>query len=406
MPDTVARMFNPTHRYENICLPDCDTEPTVRWQRDIRGTTGLAVHDTLCIAAVDQGVVALQADGTPAWRFTTAGSFMLPTVGKQSVYVTSAGSTDDEYGYLHAVDIKSGTENWRFELTGKGSKTSPAVVGETVYVANGGSESLYALDADTGALQWSLDDIGPAYTSLAVVDETVYVGTQGRLFDDNDGAVYAIDTDTGTVQWRSATNDEIASPLTVTADSVYVGGKSGLVYAIDSDTGDKNWQYSTGDSVESSPAVVGGTVYIGSDDNSVYALDATIGTVEWQFETNSTVRSSPLVVNDTVLVGSTDGSIYALTAADGSKRWHLSLSNQDTSLFADHVSAGPVALEDMIYAANGETIYGLRTNEEAQHSSKPNQITASEKSQDCPSCQSDLSEYGNPNFCPECGAKQ
>ena len=400
-----VRMHNPTHRHEDIRVPAFKDGPTVGWETEVRGTRGLAVRDNTCIAAVDQGVVALRADGTPEWRFTASGSYTVPTVGERSVYVASADSTEDKYGHLHALDIESGSEKWRFELPGKGSKTSPAVVGDTVYIANGGSKVVCALEAGTGTLRWSVDDIGPAYQSLAVVDSTVYVGTQGRIFDDNDGAVCAIDADTGAVQWKLKTDDKIASPLTVTNGTVYVAGRSGSVYAIDSDTGNENWECTTGDTVASSPAVVGETVYVGSDDRSVYALDATNGTVEWRFETDSTVRSSPLVVDDTVYVGSTDGSVYALAAADGSERWRFSLEDEDTSPFAA-VSAGPVAMGGTVCVADRETVYGLSPTEGGRHSAEPNGITTAERSRYCSSCESDLSEYGSPNFCPECGAKQ
>lgn len=400
-----VRMHNPTHRHEDIRVPEFKDGPTVGWETEVRGTRGLAVRDNMCIAAVDQGVVALRADGTPEWRFTAAGSYTVPTVGERSVYVTSADSTEDGYGRLHALDIESGSEKWRFELRGKGGKTSPAVVGDTVYIANGGAEAVYALEAETGTPRWAVDDVGPAYKSLAVVDNTVYVGTQGRVFDDNDGSVCAIDADTGTVQWELKTDDKIASPPTVTNGTVYTAGRSGSVYAIDSDAGNKNWEYTTGDTVESSPAVVGGTVYVGSDE-AVYALDATIGTVAWRFETSSTVRSSPLVTDETVYVGSTDGSIYALAAGDGSKRWQFSLRKGDTSPFAAHVSAGPVAVDGTICVATTEAIYGLSSKAGGQHSTEPKRLISAEGSRHCSSCESDLSEYGSPNFCPECGAKQ
>ena len=62
--------------------------------------------------------------------------------------------------------------------------SSPAVVGETVYVANAGG-ILYALDVETGRERWTLQTGGPIWSSPAVVDGTVYVGS-------DDGFLYAI----------------------------------------------------------------------------------------------------------------------------------------------------------------------------------------------------------------------
>lgn len=72
---------------------------------------------------------------------------------------------------------------WRFQ-TGGGDVSSPAVVGEVVYVGSKDNH-VYALDAATGEERWRFQTGSIVRSSPAVVDGVVYVGS-------NDGYVYAI----------------------------------------------------------------------------------------------------------------------------------------------------------------------------------------------------------------------
>jgi len=93
---------------------------------------------------------------------------------------TNTGTAAEETGPTAAV-----TERWTFG-TGDAVKSSPAVVDGTVYVGSDGG-SVYALDAADGTEQWSTKfEMASVDSSPAVVDGTVYVGS-------DDGTVYALD---------------------------------------------------------------------------------------------------------------------------------------------------------------------------------------------------------------------
>ncbi len=112
-------------------------------------------------------------------------------------------------------------------------------------------------------------------SSPAVVGDTVYVGSsRGRL--------YALSTADGAEQWRFQTDGAVVSSPVVVDGTVYVGSYDGNVYALSTADGAEQWRFQTGDSVASSPAVVDGTVYVGSNDGSVYAL--TEGTLTPEIE--------------------------------------------------------------------------------------------------------------------------
>jgi outer membrane protein assembly factor BamB len=205
--------------------------------------------------------------------------------------------------------------------------SSPAVADGVVYVGSADG-FVYAFDALTGDLIWSRDLGYPVYSSPAVADGVVYVGC-----DDN--YVYALDaTNLGVILWRFMTYDDVESSPAVADGVVYVGSVDGYVYALDATTGLQIWNYQTWNSdsplpVYSSPAVVDGVVYVGCDNGYVYALDATnLGALLWRYVTwnqgsPSSVYSSPAVADGIVYVGCDDGYVYALDATTNDPAGHL-----------------------------------------------------------------------------------
>lgn len=132
-------------------------------------------------------------------------------------------------------------------------------------------------------------------------------------------------TETVTPRWEFVTDGSVRSSPAVIDGTVYVGSDDGSLYAIDAETGAERWAADTDGPIRSSPAVLGETVYVGSDDHAVYAFDTSSGETRWTFETDDKVRSSPMVSdgwdyvegNIPLAIGSNDGSVYLLTAVTG-----------------------------------------------------------------------------------------
>jgi outer membrane protein assembly factor BamB/tetratricopeptide (TPR) repeat protein len=224
----------------------------------------------------------------------------------------SGYSSDPEPDNLERVQ-------WQFDTSDE-VYSSPAVADGTVYVGSR-DESLYAVDAATDTKQWQFDTSGMVNSSPAVADDTVYVGSY-------DESLYAVDAATGTKQWQFDTSGEVGSSPAVADGTVYVGSYDESLYAVDAATGTKQWQFDTSGNVRSSPAVADGTVYVGSHDNSLYAVDAATGEQQWQFDTSGIVLSSPAVADGTVYVGSSDESLYAVDAATGEQQWQFDTSGR------------------------------------------------------------------------------
>lgn len=125
--------------------------------------------------------------------------------------------------------------------------------------------------------------------------------------------------------WRFETGGEVRSSPAVVDGTVYIGSNDGSLYAIDLVTGQQKWTFETGGPVVSSPAVLNDSVYVGSNDHNVYAVDSQTGDERWHFETNGRISSSPTVTDPEwyegglVFIGSDDGNLYYLNATTGEK---------------------------------------------------------------------------------------
>jgi outer membrane protein assembly factor BamB len=266
-----------------------------------------------------------------------------PTRASNSWPMRGANMANTGYQPQHPAPANDVTTHWTVE-TGHQVWSSPAVVDGTVYVGSW-DNTVYALDAATGRERWTYDTEGSVHSSPAVVDGTVFVGSW-------DNTVYALDANTGRERWSFATGQKVSSSPVIADDTVYVGSWDHTVYALNAATGRPRWTHGTGDWVRSSPAVADDTVYIGSRDDTLYALDTNTGRPRWTYDTGDWVTSSPAVADGTVYVGSRDDTVYALDAATGRKRW-----THDTG---DWVRSSPAVANGTVYVGSCDnTVYAL-----------------------------------------------
>ena len=231
----------------------------------------------------------------PEWTFPTGEPIWGPITVKDGIIYF--GSDD---GYLYAVDATSHMLKWKFQ-TGGAIRSKPAITDNLVYIASDDS-ILYAVSINRGDMVWKTQtgDPGPkrnpmfswndyqlgssgfdVFTSSPTVqDNIVYVGGT----DDN---LYAIDADTGHVNWKfhaETTMEGIRQTPVVGNGMVYFGDIFGNFYAIDIKTGNQVWAYPVPfyDAILSNQAtLVDQTIYV-SLLSSIVALDATTGMEKWK----------------------------------------------------------------------------------------------------------------------------
>ncbi len=186
-------------------------------------TDPTVANGLLYISNGNDTIYALDAThGTKQWTFET-GSIMesSPAVVNESVYV---GSFDEN---VYALDAKRGSLQWSFE-TDNGSYSSPMVLEDTLFTSS--QTSIYALNALNGAERWSFEHKNKSGDrSPVVVDDTVYIAG-------SDNELWALDVDSGTLQWTFDTNGYMTTLPVVVDNDLYFGTSEGTLYALTGDT--------------------------------------------------------------------------------------------------------------------------------------------------------------------------
>lgn len=286
----------------------------------------------------DENIYALDtADGTEYWsEHIDRPALVSAAIGDGIAYLAEGGR--DQSDAVTARDLSDGTERWRQEEPDLQTGT-PVLAEGRLYVP--GNDGIYALDAADGVQEWLTDGISTTGLSAAVSDGSLYVGARTGTGTDTDmdwqaetHALVALDTSDGSDRWVFDTESFVSSSPAVVDGTVYVGTESDALLAVDADDGEERWRFETGDSAPSSPAVTDhseGTVYIGSVDGNIYAVDTDEGEERWRFETDAPVISSPAVTADTLYVSSQDGYIYALATDNGEERWRFEIGERAIS---------------------------------------------------------------------------
>ncbi len=322
------------------------------------------------------------------------GNVTSPLYANGTVYY----ATDD--GYLNAYDAGSGALKWQFSSNTTfpvcssplfDPATNMVFFGTAGYDGSGVPSPFYALNASTGALEWSLILPWCEYGFPTLENNTLYVGMSREGYGE---ALYSIDERTGYVNWAHSTpgsvwgevvtdptintvftsvgnptpgveainattgalvwqynaptfggDDDIGAPLTLANGLIYANSKNGFIYALNESTGAVVWstQISALSNQDmSGPAVsINGTLYVGSNDGYLYALNASTGAVLWKFATTGPVYSSPAIANGVVYFASVDHNVYALDASSGSLLWTYSFGNQSYS--------SPIVVDGWVY---------------------------------------------------------
>lgn len=311
------------------------------------------------------GLFAVDADtGEEIWSFETAGYVTsAPVVSDGVLYVGTWGRR------FYAVDVADGSEIWSADVGHRMGSSSPVLAGDAVVVGTHGdgplvvsgpedeeefeAPAVLALDAGTGEERWRYDGFGEreAITSSpASADGRVFVGG-------DDGVLYALDAETGTVDWERAVGGHPDSSPAVVDGVVYHGTRdergdtASRLLALDAGTGDTVWSYGVADvSLRNSSAVADGTVYLAAStttacpavadgdgsctstsSGTLYAVDAESGAERWTVSVGTDTRPSPGVADGTVYVGCAGG--VTAVSTDGSRNWRVD--------FGEYVDSSP-----------------------------------------------------------------
>ncbi|MGW3209022.1 outer membrane protein assembly factor BamB family protein [Streptomyces sp. NPDC001135] len=216
-----------------------------QWIQTIRGSVSSSpavVDGTVFLSSSDGRVYALDAiTGTERWTHRAdAYESSSPAVGNGTVYFSSGD------GLFYAVDASTGAQRWT-QAADCSSSSSPTVANGTVYVGGLGDCLLYALDAATGTKRWTIAGLTDSWKpeddndDLAYFDDVLSspVVVEGIVhITSHDGEMlHALDAATGAKQWTHTSRDGVLNTPAVADGTVYITSEGGKAYSLDAATG-------------------------------------------------------------------------------------------------------------------------------------------------------------------------
>ncbi len=361
-----------------VVAVDADTGAT-RWSSPPTGFNigpfGVAVADGRVFAgAGSDGILALDATtGAQLWRTRltttpTLGVDIQPTVFDSIVFAATVPVSIDgiytpgDRGVLYALDAATGAVRWSFDTVEGDLWGHPEV--------NSGGGAWYppAVDTDRRVVYFGTANPAPFPGTAEYPNGTSRPGD--NLYTDS---LVALDVDTGALRWYHQVTahdlydrDQVHALLARPAkgrEVVVSAGKSGVVVGLDPGTGRVRWTRSVGThrhdtdpaltgptevypgtygGILTPPATADGIVYVatvnapttlppdkpsyfgselGTHDGEVVAIRAATGKVVWDTKVPGDPLGGATVVNDLVVTAMLDGAVVALDRDTGRLVW-------------------------------------------------------------------------------------
>jgi len=246
----------------------------------------------------------------------------------------------------------AGRINWARQAGEEWFYSSPAVVGNRVYVASAmltafdsknGTGRLYCFDAETGGRVWAAEpefDTGHAsyratFSSPVVRGEYVVCG-EGLHFAEA-ARVVCLDAATGRLRWSFQTASHVeCTPVIADVDvggrteaRVFVGAGDDGYYCLDLKTGRVRWHLPGAKypDAETALTVHEGTVYagLGNGGKAICAIDAATGAELARVPTPHAVFSPPAIADGALYVGMGTGDFVQRGSPPAGEVWRVDL---------------------------------------------------------------------------------
>jgi outer membrane protein assembly factor BamB len=293
-------------RHIHGILPEAETMPD---PFDFYLSSPVVWNGAVYFGSGDGNVYALDAvSGELKWKFATGDVVHAsPALAGGTLFI---GSWDS---YFYAIDASTGKEKWRFK-TGEdheifnqvGIQSSAAVMDGTVYFGCRDS-NLYAVEAATGQKKWAFNNKGSwVIGSPAVRDGKVYFSTS------DSAQLYRLDAKSGTQDFVLDMKWLMFSSPALVDKTLYIGTHEGKLFAVDVTAHKVLWDFQTESSRKNAPSMTnanGKPDYAAVFkenfyDNLVTSMDKLLSV--------GAILSSPVVVDGVIYFGSTDGNLYAI----------------------------------------------------------------------------------------------
>jgi alcohol dehydrogenase (cytochrome c) len=220
-----------------------------------RVNRGLAIlGDTLFMGTIDAHLIAIDAkNGKPLWNTTVAKAESgyaithAPLIVKDKVIVGTAGGEFGIRGFIAAYDVRTGKELWRFyTIPGPGEPGHETWAGDSWKTGGASVWMTGSYDPQSNLTYWGVGNPGPDYNGDLRKGDNLY-----------SDSVVALDADTGKLKWyyQFSPHDEFdydSVQVPVLADMQWKGkdgqtrprklmlwaNRNGLFYALDRTSGE------------------------------------------------------------------------------------------------------------------------------------------------------------------------
>ena len=326
--------------------------PTIAFNPTLNKTIVYAGDQRGNISAFDE------SSGQTLWTVSlgyNAALYSTPLISSDETSVWIASATNST---LYGINAATGKVNCH--LVQKSPIEASPIEGATsngtlnVYVATTGTATvpgaLVAVNESTCAVTYSVNPFKTA-NSGAVASASYGTDANGRklVFQGTthpDDTLYAIDATTGAVVWSYVVDqtgdNDVATAATVSPPGnngfaqgvVYIIDKNQKAYALNLTTGALIWTYDFGadagtpSATARSTAALDGNSLVFGMGNGAYALNATSGSKLWHFtdSTHSEAISNPAIVGppgqEVVAIADLSGAFHALNLANGAELYH------------------------------------------------------------------------------------
>ncbi len=276
-----------------------------RWEFEAESGIGFSTSPTfhegkIYIGDVDGLFYCVNDTGKKVWSFQT--NAIISSSANFYKGNVILGSHDAN---LYCLEGNTGEVIWEFQAEDQ-IRCTPTIIEGRAFVA-GCDGRFHVIDLDKGEEIGSVNIESPTGGTAAVLNDTVYFGTEQAGF-------FAVRWEQLEIRWHFV--DEAVSAIrsnpAVTDGHVIFGAADRVVRSLDPATKKENWATTLKTKIETSPVIVDDRVFVATGDGRLYALELVTGKIVLEMEFEGGFTASPSVGFERLIIASDRGKVYCL----------------------------------------------------------------------------------------------